>query len=249
MLRLRHVAPAAGILGFTLLCWAWIVPMALDMYGPMTGPSAWMMTSSWDARHLFLLWLMWAVMMAAMMLPSAMPLLLLYDSVLRRRSAAERTPWHVYAMAAGYLLTWAAFSVGATALQRILGTLQVLNPMMEMSGGAAIGTTLLLAGVYQLTPWKGVCLRTCRSPLAFVMRRWRNGVTGALKMGAEHGAYCLGCCWALMLLLFAGGIMNLAIIVGLTGIVLLEKVSRIGVPASRALGGLMIAAGAWFFVR
>ena len=223
--------------------------MARDMYGSMTGLSAWMMTPTWDAPHLFLLWLMWAVMMGAMMLPSAMPLLLLYDGALRRRAAAQHVPLHVYAMAAGYLLTWAAFSAGATGLQRVLSRLLVLNPMMEMPSSAAMGMTLLFAGAYQLTPWKGVCLRRCRSPLAFVMQRWRDGVAGALKMGVEHGAYCLGCCWALMLLLFAGGVMNLTVIIGLTALVLVEKVTPIGVQASRVVGGLMIAAGVWFIVR
>jgi predicted metal-binding membrane protein len=223
----------------------------------MTGLSSWMMTSTWDASHLFVLWLMWAVMMAAMMLPSAMPLLLLYDAILRKRppqrrsgqAAATRVTLHVSAMAAGYLLTWAAFSVGATTLQRVLSRFLVLTPMMEMRSTVAIGATLLLAGAYQLTPWKGVCLHLCRSPLVVVMQRWRDGVTGALKMGIEQGAYCVGCCWALMLLLFAGGVMNLTVIIGLTAIVLIEKATPIGVHASRALGGLMIAGGVWFIAR
>ena len=223
--------------------------MAQDMYGPMTGPSAWMMTPVWGWRHIFLLWLMWAVMMAAMMLPSAMPLLSLYDAALRKRAGAGSAGLRVYAMAGGYLLTWAAFSVGATALQRLLARALVLNPMMEMPGRTAVGITLLLAGLYQLTPWKATCLRQCRSPLGFIVQRWRNGTGGAGLMGLEHGAYCLGCCWALMLLLFAGGVMNLTIIVGLTAIVLIEKVTPVGVAVSRALGVGLIAGGAWFLVR
>lgn len=222
--------------------------MAQDMYGAMTGPSAWMMTPVWDWPHVLLLWLMWAVMMAAMMLPSAMPILALYDGALRKRAAGPVAP-RVYAMAAGYLLAWAAFSAGATALQRLLARSLVLNPMMEMSGRAAVGITMLLAGTYQLTPWKAICLRQCRSPLAFIMQRWRNGAAGAALMGLEHGTYCLGCCWALMLLLFAGGVMNLTIIVGLTAIVLIEKVSPAGVAVSRALGVALIASGAWLVVR
>ena len=223
--------------------------MAQDMYGAMTGPSAWMMTPVWGWRHLFLLWLMWAVMMAAMMLPSAMPLLSLYDASLRKRAGAGSAGLRVYAMAGGYLLTWAAFSVGATALQRLLARALVLNPMMEMPGRTAVGITLLLAGLYQLTPWKATCLRQCRSPLGFIVQRWRNGTRGAVLMGLEHGAYCLGCCWALMLLLFAGGVMNLTIIVGLTAIVLIEKVAPAGIALSRALGIGLIAGGAWFLVR
>ncbi len=247
--RLSRVGVVSGIVAAIVLAWAWIVPMARDMYGPMTGASAWMMRSTWDAPHLLLLWLMWAVMMAAMMLPSAVPLLLLYDGVLRRRRASGRAAVHVYAMGAGYLLVWGMFSIGATVLQRVLSGMLILSPMMEMPNRTAVGATLLLAGAYQLTTWKAACLSQCRSPLSFVMQRWREGVSGALRMGVEHGAYCLGCCWALMLLLFAGGVMNLAVIVGLTAIVLIEKVTPLGVRVSRVLGALMLAAGAWFMVR
>ena len=247
--RLSHVGVISGIVAAIVLGWAWIVPMAHDMYGPMTGASAWMMRATWDAPHLLLLWLMWAVMMAAMMLPSAVPLLLLYDGVLRRRPASGRAAVQVYAMGAGYLVVWAMFSIGATVLQRVLNGMLILNPMMEMPNRTAVGATLLLAGAYQLTPWKEACLSQCRSPLSFVMRRWRDGVAGAARMGVEHGAYCLGCCWALMLLLFAGGVMNLAVIVGLTAIVLIEKVTPRGVWVSRGLGILMLAAGAWFMGR
>jgi predicted metal-binding membrane protein len=247
--RLSRLGVAGGIIVAIGLGWAWIVPMARDMYGPMTGASAWMMRSTWDTPHLLLLWLMWAVMMAAMMLPSAVPLLLLYDGVLRRRGAPGRAALQVYALGAGYLLVWTLFSIAATVLQRVLSGMLILNPMMEMPNRTAVGATLLLAGAYQLTPWKAACLSQCRSPLSFVMQRWREGVSGAVRMGVEHGAYCLGCCWARMLLLFAGGVMNLAVIVGLTAIVLIEKVTPLGVPISRMLGALMLATGAWFVIR
>ena len=247
--RRSRLGVVSGIAAAIVLGWAWIVPMARDMYGPMTGASAWMMRSSWDVPHLLLLWLMWAVMMAAMMLPSAVPLLLLYDGVLRKRGASGRAAFQVYAMGAGYLAVWAMFSIGATVLQRVLSGLLILNPMMEMPNRTAVGATLLLAGAYQLTPWKAACLTQCRSPFSFVMQRWREGVAGAARMGMEHGAYCLGCCWALMLLLFAGGVMNLAVIVGLTAIVLIEKVTPLGVRVSQVLGAVMLAAGTWFIVR
>ena len=237
--------PFVVVVAVTVAAWAWIVPMGRDMYGSMTGLSAWMMTSTWDAPHVALLWLMWAVMMAAMMLPSAMPLLMLYDGAVRRRSGPRHA---VLAMAAGYLLVWAAFSAGATFMQRVLASAQVLTPMMEMSSRSALAITLLVAGAYQITPWKGACLRECRSPLSFVMQRWRRGTAGALRMGVEHGAYCVGCCWALMLLLFAGGVMNLTVIVGLTVVVLVEKLAPMGVAASRAIGLALLGAGAWSLV-
>lgn len=232
--------PLVGLGLLALLGWAWIVPMAADMYGPMTGSSEWMMTTRWDARHLLLLWAMWAVMMAAMMLPSAMPVLLLYSTVAGRRQMPHGA-LNVYAMAGGYLLVWALFSVGATLLQRLLSRVLLLTPMMEMATPAASASVLLAAGVYQLTPFKWACLSACRSPLSFVMRSWRPGMAGAARMGVEHGAYCLGCCWALMLLLFVGGVMNLYVIGGLTAVVLIEKLAPYGRHVSRVLGVVLIA--------
>jgi predicted metal-binding membrane protein len=248
MRRLEVLAAWGGLLLIALLCWMWIVPMARDMYGPMNGPSAWMMTTVWDVPHLLMLWAMWAVMMAAMMLPSAAPLLMLYQGALRRRSPSTAMALPLYAMAGGYLLVWVGFSVGAVVLQRLLTQTLLLTPMMQMSGRSAIGATMLIAGLYQLTPWKRACLSRCRSPLAFVMERWRNGLAGALTMGLEHGAWCLGCCWALMLLLFAGGVMNLTIIVGLTAMVLIEKLTPLGVQTGRAMGSALIAGGVWMLV-
>ncbi|MGH2400734.1 MAG: DUF2182 domain-containing protein, partial [bacterium] len=190
-----------------VLSWMWIAMMARDMYGPMTGASAWMMTLHWDARDLLLLWAMWAVMMTGMMLPSASPLVLLYGAAVRR--SAQRTAGRqTYALAAGYLVAWIAFSVGATALQRSLASLLLLSPMMEATNARVSATLLLVAGVYQWTPLKHACLHKCQSPLGFLMGRWRHGRSGAFRMGLEHGSYCVGCCWALMLLLFAGGVMN-----------------------------------------
>jgi predicted metal-binding membrane protein len=228
--------------------WTWIVLMAQDMYGSMRGASAWMMTATWDAPHLLLLWAMWAVMMAGMMLPSASPVLLLYGAMIRRATprAAGR---QLYALATGYLVVWVLFSLGATAFQRALASLLLLSPMMEMTSPTAGATLLLVAGVYQLTPIKHACLRTCQSPLGFLMSRWRPGVRGAFVMGLRHGLYCVGCCWALMLLLFAGGVMNLAVIAALTVFVAFEKLSLFGRHGARISGVLLIAAGAWLLLR
>src|SRR5437764_6922455 len=165
----RDRIPLLGLLVlFPLVCWAWIVVLARDMYGPMTGASAWMMTPRWDAPHLLLLWAMWAVMMTGMMLPSAGPMILL------ARDAGQRHAHHSYLLAFGYLAVWALFSVGATALQWGLGQLLVITPMMEISSRPAAAVFLVVAGVYQWTPWKQACLTTCQSPLAFLTRRWRN---------------------------------------------------------------------------
>jgi predicted metal-binding membrane protein len=230
------------------ISWAWIVIMARDMYGPMTGASAWMMTLHWDVPHLLLLWAMWAVMMTGMMLPSAAPLVVLYGAA-ARRSAPLTAARQTYALAAGYLAAWTAFSLAATALQRALASLLLLSPMMEAANSRVSAALLLVAGVYQLTPLKDACLRTCRSPLGFVIGRWRNGGSGAFLMGLEHGFYCVGCCWALMLLLFAGGVMNVVVVVVLTAFVAFEKLVPLGPLATRIGGASMIAAGCWLLMR
>ena len=221
-----------------LVCWSWIVVMARDMYGPMTGASAWMMTPVWDAPHLGLLWAMWAVMMTAMMLPSATPMVLLAGGA-----------GYPYLLALGYVAVWALFSAGATALQWALGRLLILNSMMEVANPVTGAVLLAVAGLYQWTPFKQACLATCQSPMAFLTRHWRSGPWGAFRMGVEHGIYCVGCCWALMLLLFVGGVMNLAVIVALTLLVGFEKLAPVGVWGARASGLLLIAAAAWMLAR
>jgi predicted metal-binding membrane protein len=242
---LRHDRAAVVLLLLLpALCWLWIVVMARDMYGPMTGASSWMMTADWDVPHLLLLWAMWAVMMTGMMLPSASPLVLLYGAMVRRSA-----PRLIYALTAGYLFVWAVFSLGATALQRGLAALLLLSPMMEVTSAKMSGALLILAGGYQLTPIKHACLRACQSPLGYLMTRWRSGWSGAFEMGVRHGAYCVGCCWALMLLLFAGGVMNLTVIAALTAFVAFEKIVPLGPHGARISGVLLVAAGLWVAVR
>ena len=135
--------------------------------------------------------------------------------------------------------------VKTPALQRVLSALLVLTPMMEAATATASGVLLLLAGAYQLTPLKARCLSTCRSPLSFIMQRWRPGLRGAFRMGAEHGLYCLGCCWALMLLLFAGGVMHLGVIAALTIFVLIEKMAPFGARSAPISGVALLALGVW----
>lgn len=249
-LQLNRAPAIVLLIVVPLVSWMWIVVMARDMYGPMTGASAWMMTAVWDVRHLTLLWAMWAVMMVGMMLPSATPLLLLYGGLARRSAPRATTASRqIYALATGYLAAWALFSLGATALQRLLAELLFLSSMMTVTGPVVGAALLLIAGVYQLTPLKQVCLRTCQSPFGFLMSRWRPGPTGAFRMGLEHGAYCVGCCWALMLLLFAGGVMNLAVIAALTALVAFEKLTPFGAQGARISGILLIASALWMLGR
>src|SRR5262249_7894306 len=156
-----------------------------------------------------LLWAMWAVMMAGMMLPTASPLVLAYAGI-ARRADPPAIAGRLYAIAGGYVTVWILFSLGATFLQRLLARSLLLTPMME-STRAAGGVLLVIAGAYQVTSLKHACLRSCQSPAGFLVTRWRDGVGGAFAMGVEHGLSCVGCCWALMLLLFAGGVMNIAV--------------------------------------
>ena len=233
------------LVAIPLAAWTWIAVMARDMYDTMQGASAWMMTTAWDWPRLVLLWAMWAVMMTAMMLPTAAPLVLLYAAAARRNADVEKPARHVYALAAGYVFVWALFSVGATALQRVLAEALVLTPMMEPATPTAGAVVLAIAGVYQLTPFKRACLRACRSPLGFMMQRWRSGVAAAFRLGVDHGTYCLGCCWALMLILFAGGVMNLVVIIALTAWVLVEKLAPFGERTAAASGVLLLAIAIW----
>jgi predicted metal-binding membrane protein len=237
------------LVAIPVAAWIWIAVTANDMYGSMQGASGWMMSTEWDWPRVVLLWGMWAVMMTAMMLPTAVPLVLLYASAMRRNSDVQAPARRIYALAAGYLSVWALFSVAATALQRGLAKGLVLTPMMEPATPIAGAVVLAIAGVYQLTPLKRACLRICRSPLGFMMQRWRDGVAAAFRLGAEHGTYCLGCCWALMLILFAGGVMNLVVILALTAWVLVEKLAPFGERTATASGVLLLASSIWMAVR
>ncbi len=179
-------------------------------------------------------------MMLAMMLPSASPMILLFAGINRRQRQSGNPHVGTGIFALGYLGAWAAFSAVAVALQWGFEQSALLSPMLVGTSATFGGVLLVAAGAYQLTPIKHACLRHCRSPLAFLGTRWRRGGFGALRMGLEHGAYCVGCCWFLMGLLFFGGVMNLYWIVGLALFVLFEKV----VPAGHWLGyatGLVLA--------
>ena len=239
---------AAALLVLAIACWTWIAVMATDMYGTMDGASAWMMTTHWDTVHLLLLVAMWVAMMTAMMLPSAAPLILLFAGAARARGE-EDARRKTYAIATGYLVVWLLFSVAAAVLQRALASRSVLTPMMEPESTMAAAAIFAIAGMYQLTPLKRACLRVCRSPLAFLMQHSRSGTSGAFALGVRHGAYCLGCCWALMLLLFAGGVMNLWVVVALTAWVLIEKFAPFGERLARVSGVALLVLAAWMAIR
>lgn len=181
---------------------------------------------------------MWAAMMVAMMLPSAAPTVLLFATV-QRRSGAARPP-HVGAFAAGYLLCWTGFAIVATILHLALEAAALASPSsMALTSRPAAAAVLLAAGIYQLSPFKNACLGKCRSPAQFLARHYRPGVRGAARLGLLHGAYCVGCCWMLMALLFVGGVMNLAWIALLTLVVAAEKLLP-GGPWIARIGGVAL---------
>jgi predicted metal-binding membrane protein len=199
---------------------------------------------AWTPGYAVLMLCMWWIMMMAMMLPSATPMILLFALINRKQRAqgAPYVPTGIFA--AGYLLVWGAFSLVAVTAQWGLERMGLLSSMMA-STSVLLGAGLLIAaGAYQFTPLKHACLRHCRSPLFFISHHWRPGNIGALRMGLEHGAFCTGCCWFLMALLFYGGIMNLYWIIGLAVFVLLEKTIPAGHWLGRITGGLLIAWGA-----
>jgi predicted metal-binding membrane protein len=191
------------------------------------------------------MFLMWWVMMAGMMLPSALPMTLTFATVNRRRRELGTSYVATAVFVAGYLLAWGVFSLVATAAQWALGHAGLLSPTMGLSSSLAGGLVFVAAGLYQLTPLKHACLRRCRSPLAFVLEHWHDGAAGALRMGAKHGAYCLGCCALLMALLFIGGVMNLLWAAAIAAWVMLEKVLPRGEALARMAGVAAIAFGAW----
>ena len=204
------------------------MPMsALDMTRmarPIGEPMAMGPARPWSPAYAALIFLMWWIMMIAMMAPSAAPALLLFTALKRQSSVPDRAPLYGLAFLAGYLASWAGFSLGAAALQWGLQPAGLISEkMMTVSSGFLSAAILIAAGLYQLTPAKAACLRHCRSPAHFLSDHRRPGLAGAFGMGAHHGAYCLGCCWALMALLFVGGIMNLWWIVGIALFVALEK--------------------------
>jgi predicted metal-binding membrane protein len=229
-LRSERVIVAGSIALLVVLCWWYLaagagVEHAMDI--PMAAPPP-----------LGALVLMWWLMMLAMMLPSAAPAILLYGRVRQARSDNPRIVG-TWVFLAGYGSVWLLFSVAAAVLQQ-----GIAGPAMSLANGDLANALLIAAGLYQLSPFKGACLRQCRSPAQFLSRHWRPGIAGALRLGMLHGGYCVGCCWLLMALLFVSGVMNFAWIAALTLIVAVEKLAPGGEWIGRAAGVALIGWGA-----
>ncbi len=244
--ELRYRAGIAScIVVVTALAWAYL----LQIDRRMTAMSKMGMVSGvpWGASEVFLAFVMWTVMMIGMMSGPAAPVLVLFAGA---RSTRERrgVSLPVLVFGLGYLAVWAGFSLCAALTQWALHHAALLSPAMVASSPYFAGAILIAAGVYQLTPLKRACLKQCQSPQGFLITHWRPGNRGAFRMGLEHGAYCLGCCWALMLVLFAVGVMNLAWVAVLAAFVLIEKIGPSGSLVSRIGGAVMIALGVRFML-
>jgi predicted metal-binding membrane protein len=235
------------------LAWTYLVVSSTRMGAAASAHAMMgMMEMPWTAAHVVLTFLMWAVMMVAMMLPSTIPMALTYAAVHRRVAPSQSPTLPVTFFASGYLLVWLGFSVGATLLQWALEQAALLSPALVAASPLLGGSLLILAGLYQWAPLKEFCLRRCQMPLAFIAHHWRAGRGGAVRMGVEHGVYCVGCCWALMLLLFVGGVMNLIWVAAIAVFVLLEKLgARARVARWISGAGLVAGGGAvmWGFGR
>jgi predicted metal-binding membrane protein len=233
-----------ALFSLSALAWAYLVVMARQMaVGDMTLMGMGTMTMSqmpWSLLTFLLMFIMWSVMMVGMMVPSAAPMILLFARVQRRKLADQAPTARIAAFTTGYLLVWTSFSLIATGLQWTLTELRLLSPMMESTSQFLAVGVLLAAGIYQLTPLKLACLKQCQSPIGFLTMHWKDGISGSLSMGIEHGMYCLGCCWLLMALLFVGGVMNLIWVAVIATFVLLEKVAPKGEIIGRVGGVLLI---------
>jgi predicted metal-binding membrane protein len=259
LLKQEGLVVAVTLAAIAILAWAYILFLANEM--PASGISTGMNGADmgtmmapafarWTTGHMLFIFVMWVVMMTGMMIPSATPMILIYTQVARQASTLGTSFAPAGWFASGYLLAWTAFAALATLAQYALERAALLSPVMMTTSHVFGGAVLVAAGVYQLTSLKGICLSHCRAPLSFVQRHggFRPDALGSLRLGLLHGSYCIGCCWALMALLFVGGVMNVLWIAGITVLVIVEK----GVPGGRQIARLAgmaaVLFGGWMIV-
>jgi predicted metal-binding membrane protein len=241
--------PVAGVGLLAIFAWVYLWWMDFGMRHMDVGASMWIMPrmAGWNEADLALVFLMWAVMMAAMMLPSALPVILLVARVSAGMPARSQGFGLTRTFTAGYLLAWTAFSLTATMIHWRLLETELVTPMMESANVALSATVLIMAGIYQFTPLKNACLRQCQSPLSLVMQV-AAAPRRTLITGFRYGVYCVGCCWALMGLLFFAGVMNLTWVLFIAGYIAIEKLLPGAKWLSRASGMLLCAAGLWLAI-
>lgn len=183
-----------------------------------------MQIPEWDVHYFWMMTLMWIIMMIGMMLPSAIPMIMIYVNVVKKADNHEAQLISIAVFVCGYIVIWIAFSLLATIAQWSLNQAALISSMMVINNTSLSAALLIAAGVYQWMPIKESCLDQCRSPVHFISTHWKPGILGAFNMGLKHGMFCQGCCWLLMCLLFVGGVMNLLWIAIITLFVLIEKI-------------------------
>ena len=256
ILNHENLIVGSALFLLALLAWISMAWFAGQMQAPapgisdMPGMDMGAMTpvfAPWSAAHVFFIFAMWSVMMVGMMTPSASPMILIYGQVARQAQTLGRTFAPPGWFALGYLFSWTLFAAAATAAQYGFERAALLTPMLATANKFVSGGVFIAAGLYQWTPLKDSCLTQCRAPLAFVQRHggFQPTPLGSLRLGARHGVYCVGCCGALMALLFVAGVMNLLWIAGLMIFVLLEKLAPGGRLLGRVAGIVAVAWGIW----
>jgi predicted metal-binding membrane protein len=245
--RSSQIPVVGAIVLLTLLAWAYLLYQHGHMTAAMADADAMRamgmpMEQPWTITDVGFAFVMWVVMMAGMMGPSAAPVLLVVAKAARARGESSRT---TFLFGAGYFAVWTGFSIVATLAQWVLHNAALLSSSMAAVSPRAAGIALVVAGLYQLTPEKRACLQHCRNPIDFLMMHWRPGAAGSFGLGVHHGWYCLGCCWALMIVLFAVGLMNLVWVAAISAVILIEKTAWGGVALARVTGALLILAGGY----
>jgi predicted metal-binding membrane protein len=244
ILRRERLIIGGCLAAMVVLAWLYLFHTKMAM-PDMDMPGMVMLDlNKWGPSTVVLLFVMWTVMMVAMMVPSATPMILAFLTVNQRRQATERPLVPVAIFLFGYLAVWTAFSAIATFAEWSLHQAAMLSTTMTATSPVLNGGLLIAAGIFQLTPLKRACLKGCQSPLSFIMSEWREGAGGAFVMGLRHGAYCAGCCWILMALLFVAGIMNLLWVAVIALFVMAEKILAKGELLGRVAGIALVVAGA-----
>lgn len=244
--RAGRLAVGAGIAAVAAVSWAYLVYMAWGMANMEAVADSLLMPSmmNWGGADLLRVFFMWSVMMAAMMLPSAMPLLMLIARINFGRFARRRAAVATGIFGLGYIAVWIAFSLVATLAQWGLLEARLVSPMMHSASPFLSAALFAAAGAYEFTPLKHACLARCRSPLSVIMTQWREGLAAAFSLGLRQGVFCAGCCWLLMALLFVFGVMNLIWIAALSVLILLQKLVQQPRWFSRATGTVLLVWGA-----
>ena len=256
ILRRDRVFVASALAMVATVAWAYVMWLAagMDMTSPAGGMAGMDMPGivapgvrPWGVAEFLFMFTMWGVMMVGMMTPSVAPMVLIYARV-ARQALSKGTPFAATGwFMGGYLLAWIGFALVATTAQWGLEQAALLTPTMASATDVFSGTVLICTGLYQWTPLKKACLAQCQTPLVFIQRHggFRRTPGGAFNMGVQHGLYCIGCCWALMALLFVVGVMNLLWVAAIAAFVLVEKVFTTGQTLSRITGFGLLAAGVW----